>query len=59
MVMSLKDFELNIYKERIQYIPEDNNLLSEIYCRNAEQAISYGWTEVEKYITEWKNTLQS
>lgn len=55
--MSLKDFELNIYKERIQDILEDNNLLPEIYCRNTEQAISYGWTDVEKYITEWKKTL--
>lgn len=55
--MSLKDFELNIYEERIQYILEDNNLLCKIFRRNAEQAISYGWTEAEKHITEWKTTL--
>jgi hypothetical protein len=43
--MSLKDFELNIYKEQIQDILEDNNLLRKIYCRNAEQASYLLWLD--------------
>jgi len=53
----IEGFLANSYVERIQELIDNESLLLEISRRNTEQAISYGWPEVAKRITEWMTTL--
>lgn len=53
----IEGFQANCYVKRIQELLDDESLLLKISRRNTEQAISYGWPEVAKRITEWMTAL--
>lgn len=49
----IEGFQADFYAQKIDQLLNNSSMLTEISCRNREQATCFGWPEVAKRITDW------